>query len=208
MCHLKLTRADGGEEILHGSFSELMTMIPGSTPRLTAEQAIARANIMRAREQLLAIRVDAIEQREHMVTEREQKALADGIRKFVDKVAEVGRRLDSLEEQRNRAALAALPDPDACNDFLPQAPIEPSAEEDRKQLMEVEEAISEDDTLELKHGSDDLDLGIPAASLSPIMGKRFEGNELPEGTQFPVKHDSSHVCRRDAKAARKRMRSR
>jgi hypothetical protein len=39
------------------------------------------------------------------------------------------------------------------------------------------------------------------------MGKPFEGNELPEGTQFPVKHDSSLglLGQKARKAARKRM---
>jgi hypothetical protein len=83
-----------------------------------------------------------------------------------------------------------LPDPDACADFLPQATIPPSAEEDRKQERELEgaeEAISsKDDELQLRHAEDQDPGQIPAttASLSAIMGEPILGNRLPAGTAF------------------------
>jgi hypothetical protein len=65
--------------------------------------------------------------------------------------------------------------------------------------------------LELRHGEpDDGDPGqIPAtsAAMEAIMGKPFEGNELPENTAFPIKHDSGLglLGQRARKAARERM---
>jgi hypothetical protein len=180
---------------------------------MRAEEAIAAAAKAVAREQRLEARADSLDRREAAIKAREDAARANDLRRFVDGVSALGARLDSLEAERNQRVLDSLPDPDdACAaDFLPQASLEPSADRYREQeheLVGAEEAIEKDDALELKHAEpDDQDLGIPAASLSPIMGKPFEGNELPEGTPFPVKHDSGFglLGQRSRKTARKQM---
>jgi hypothetical protein len=71
-------------------------------------------------------------------------------------------------EKRNAEELARLPDPDAACDYLPPAVLEAPAEEDRKQLMEVEEAIDEkDDALELLHHEDRGDLPSSLLAKAP-----------------------------------------
>jgi hypothetical protein len=207
----QLIRADG-TVILKGSFSQLMEVIPQSTARLDAEAAILAAKVAKAREDKLQARADSLRAREDAVTARERQADAAALRGFVDSVSALAARMDAFEEKRHQEALDALPDPDfpGKNDYLPQSPIEPSAEEDRKQEAELEgaeEAIEKDDALELKHAEPaDQDLGVPAASLSPIMGKPILGNELPSNTAFPVKSDG-FICARDRKAHRKLMRT-
>jgi hypothetical protein len=201
----QLIRADG-TVILKGGFSRLMEAIPQSVARLDAEQAILAAKVAKAREDRLQARSDSLDAREDAVAAREQQAFSDQIRAFADSVMEIGRRLDALERARNEAELARLPDPDSPtkDDYLPPAVLKAPNEEDRE-LPEAEEVLG--DELQMRHAEPDQDPGqIPAtpASVPAIMGERFEGGRLPEGTSFPLKSDG-FVCARDRKAYRRRM---
>jgi hypothetical protein len=105
-------RSDDGVEVLHGQFSELMTMIPGSTARLSAEQAIAAARMAEARATLARVRSDDIDRREAELKARAKAMLADMACRLSDGVEAISRRLDALEERRASAqadrALAVL----------------------------------------------------------------------------------------------------
>jgi hypothetical protein len=214
---ITITRGDG-LVIANGSASAVFRHVKDSAinrqeaAAMTAEAAIAEANA-KARLREIEARADALDQREAEIEAREQKAFSDQIRAFADGVTEIGRRLDALERARNEAELARLPDPDAClTDNLPPASLEPSANKDRemlqameakdgeRELPQSEDVLEKDDALELP---DDGDPGQALPS-SPILTEPFLGNELPEGTVFPVKSDG-FVCARDRKAARKRM---
>jgi hypothetical protein len=211
--HFRLTAPDGSI-IARGSLSALMERVNQSVPRMSAEQAIAAAAKAIHREADDKVRADALQERELAVKAREDAIFADNVRKFVDGVAEVARRLVSLEQKRNQAILDNLPDPDACADFLPQAPIEPSADKDRE-MLEAQEAIEKNDgELELRHHTDQGDLpaellkGAPAQSgnYPTLENQPYEG-QVPQMPFVSLnKADSGYVCRRDAKAARKRLR--
>jgi hypothetical protein len=208
--HFRLTAPDGSI-IARGSLSALMERVNQSVPRMNAEQAIAAAAKAIQRERDDKVRADSLDRREAEIKAREDAARAADLRRFVDGVSALTARMDALEQERNQRTLDALPDPDSPQADDLEAVLEapgPKHREREQELAEAEEAIgSKDDELELKHAEpDDQDLGVPAASLSPIMGKPFEGNELPEGTPFPVKHDSFGLLgQRARKLARRRM---
>jgi hypothetical protein len=182
--HFRLTAPDGSI-IARGSMSALLERVNQSVPRMNAEAAIVAAAKAMARERWLDARADSLDARERRLDAREDAARAADLQRFVDGVQALSARMDSLEAERDRRALDSLPDPDdACAaDFLPSAPLEPSADRDRE-MIEAQEAIEKerDDTLKLRHEEpDDGDPGqIPAtpAALSAIMGKPFEGWEM------------------------------
>jgi hypothetical protein len=208
--HFRLTDPQGNI-IARGPLDMLMERIPQSVARMRAEEAIQAAARAIQREADDKVRADALDRREAEIKAREDAILADQVRGFCDSVAAIGRRLDAFAQKRQDEELKKLPEPDfpTKDDYLPPAVLEPSADKDREQLMEVEGAISKDDELQIRHAEPDQDPGaIPATSvsLSAIMGKPFEGGRLPEGTPFPVKHDSGFVCKRDFKAWKRQQR--
>jgi hypothetical protein len=108
------------DAIMHGSMSAIMERVADSKARAEAEAVIARA------EQAAA---ELAQQ-----NEREQQIIADSMRKFVDGITDLTRRVDELEQSREtRRALDAatavtrellelpegVPDPDAPDDDAP-----------------------------------------------------------------------------------------
>jgi hypothetical protein len=200
-------RSPLGEIIATGPLSMLMERIPQSVPRMRAEEAIAAAAKAVAREQRLEARADSLDQREAEVKAREDAILADGIKRFVDGVSALAARMDAYEQKAHQRALDRLPDPDNPQDDL-EAVLEapgPKQREQERELAEAEEAIEKGDALELRHAESG---GAPGQVLpsSPLATEPYEGNELPENTMFPIRHDSLGLLgQRGRKVARKRM---
>jgi hypothetical protein len=119
----------------------------------TAEGAIRAAAL--AADTSIKARNDAVAAREVAQTNREIRAFADGVARVSARLDALAKAMADAEEQARakaiRDALDAAPDPDdpqgrpraRQDDLLPPASFEPSANEDRKQLAEVEEAIKE-----------------------------------------------------------------
>jgi hypothetical protein len=139
-----------GETIAVGPLSLLNDQLAAQR---TAEGAIRAAAL--AADTSIKARADAVAAREIAQTNREIKSFADAVGKLSARFdAIVKARADAEERARVKAvqgALNAAPDPDdpqarprgQQDDLLPPASFEPSANEDRKQLAEVEEAIKE-----------------------------------------------------------------
>jgi hypothetical protein len=140
---LRITRADGsGEQILDGSFPELMTVIPDSVARTSAEAAIRAHALAKSRATLDRIRSDDIQRREDAVEAREQRVLADMKCKLDVMIANATARVDAAERACDQAKLDAAPDPDdpeSHGDNL-QSPLPPSepAHEERLAAMSAE----------------------------------------------------------------------
>ena len=134
-----------------GPLSMAMEYLPQSQARDKREQQAADLEA-RALRTVATVnrRVDSVIAHEREVKVREDAAqaiMSDAIHRFADDVLELSHRFDQFERRRIADALRELPDQDhpqglskAQQDDL-EAVIEPSAERDRRELAEVEEAI-------------------------------------------------------------------
>jgi hypothetical protein len=132
-----------------GPLSMAMEYLPQSQARDKREQQAADLEA-RALRTVATRRVDSVIAHEREVKVREDAAqaiMSDAIHRFADDVLELSHRFDQFERRRIADALRELPDQDhpqglskAQQDDL-EAVIEPSAERDRRELAEVEEAI-------------------------------------------------------------------
>jgi hypothetical protein len=197
---LRITRADGsGEQILDGSFPELMTVIPDSVARTSAEAAIRAYTLAKSRATMDRIRSDDLDRREATVAERERQDFTNKVRSFADAIEALEAKVDALEQRRIQSKLDAAPDPDdpkSHGDHL-QAPLPAPEDEDKERLaaMSAERSLPDaEDALADDEG------GAAPRILAP--------SDLPAA---PAHADSvaaqyGKVCRRDVKALKRQMR--
>jgi hypothetical protein len=207
-----------GVEIATGPLSLLDEAVRA---RSTAEGAIAAAARAAGQMARIQARSDALDLKERDLEQREDACRvmqADAVRRFADSVLELKHRFDRFEQRRIADALRDLPDTDhpeglskAAQDDLEaicEAP-GPRHRERERELAEAEDVIG--DELQLHHGEpDDGDpAAVPATTkaLEALMGEPFEGGRLPEGTVFPVKHDSLGLLGQRARKAACRLRT-
>jgi hypothetical protein len=207
---LRITRADGsGEQVLDGSFPELMTVIPDSVARQSAEGAIRAYALAKSRETMDRIRSDDLDRREATVAERERQDFTNKVRSFADAVAALEAKVDALEQRRIQAALDSAPDPDdprSHSDNL-RAPLPPSepAHEERLAAMSAERPPPDAEDA-LDRGDDqEGSPSLPAAS-PRILAPQAGPSDLPEALADSVVTRHGFTCRRDYKAWKRQMR--
>jgi hypothetical protein len=204
-----------------GPLSMAMEYLPQSHARDKREQQAADLEARALRTvAVVNSRADAVIERERKVKAQADAAraiMSDAIHRFADDVLALRHRLDRIEQRKIADALRNLPDGDhpqglskAQQDDL-EAVIEPSAERDRRELAEVEEAI--------KSGADDagpgdlppeLEIGAPPPLGSyPTLGREPPRIAQPTAVSLNAADDATpaFICGRDRRAWLKRNRA-
>jgi hypothetical protein len=208
-------RSDDGVEVLHGQFSELMTMIPGSTARMDAEQAITLARMTEARNKLTEIRNDDLDKRETELKAQENAMLVDMARRLSDGVEAISRRLDALAERRAqeateaeiRAADQALAVLRAGDDGDLESPKSAPEIEDKERAA----ALSAEEAIAKSKDDDQGEFGdptLPASDPRIFPSEPSAPGGLPRSlaTDDSLRYGRTFICARDRRAARKQLR--